>query len=151
MPYDASHALVRLGTGASPDPAVWDELWTNLYHQGDVGSAPYAAVPQFLAIYSKNGWADHNLPAYAAAVEVARLKGNNPDVPDWLTPDYHRALRETTHYCLEASRDSLDATFRRAIVRLVAAFLRDVDLYELVDFVEIGDEQKAIEYYSRYA
>jgi len=42
IPYDPQPALDRV---ASDRSAALDELWENLYHQGDVDSASYSAVP----------------------------------------------------------------------------------------------------------
>ncbi len=42
VPYDPEPALKRLSS--SHEEAI-SELWENLYHQGDVGLASYAAVP----------------------------------------------------------------------------------------------------------
>jgi hypothetical protein len=44
VPYDASKALARMERGKS----VWDEFWNELHHQGDVGVASYAAIPQLV-------------------------------------------------------------------------------------------------------
>lgn len=46
LPYDASKALIQMEAGES----VWDELWNEPYHQGDVGVASYAAIPQLVRI-----------------------------------------------------------------------------------------------------
>jgi hypothetical protein len=35
VPYDASVPLAKLAAGQ----AVWDELWNELHHQGDLGEA----------------------------------------------------------------------------------------------------------------
>jgi hypothetical protein len=40
VPFDASELLRRLEQGQD----IWDELWQELHHQGDVGEASYAAV-----------------------------------------------------------------------------------------------------------
>jgi hypothetical protein len=45
IPYDASKTLVRMERGES----VWEELWNELHHQGDVGVASYAAIPRSFA------------------------------------------------------------------------------------------------------
>lgn len=38
IPYDPGDALTAIRTGGGAD-AAWQELWENLYHQGDVGEA----------------------------------------------------------------------------------------------------------------
>lgn len=57
MPYDASKALAQMEGGES----VWDELWNELHHQGDVGVASYAAIPQLVRISEARRGSDWNL------------------------------------------------------------------------------------------
>ncbi|TIV05519.1 MAG: hypothetical protein E5W00_19985, partial [Mesorhizobium sp.] len=47
--YDPRPALRRL-TVHYGDKSVWDELWNELHHQGDVGDASYAAVVELARI-----------------------------------------------------------------------------------------------------
>jgi hypothetical protein len=89
IPFDSRPALRRLADG---DAAVgWDELWLELYHQGDVGEASYAVLPELIRIHHGRATPNWNLYAFAAAVEEARRCGNNPDVPEWLRADYDAA------------------------------------------------------------
>ena len=46
-PYDASPALPALFSG-SVRAELWDELFEELHHQGDLGPASYAAVPHIV-------------------------------------------------------------------------------------------------------
>ena len=96
--YDPRPALRRLAEG---DATAWDELWLNLYHQGDVGEASYAALPELVRIHDRRDGADWNIYAYAATIEEARRVGDNPDVPEWLRADYDRAWRELQSAALE--------------------------------------------------
>jgi hypothetical protein len=73
---------------------AWHELWDELHHQGDVGEASYASVPHVVRIHRKSGIVDWNTYAIVAIIELARGKGNNPEVPKWLEEDYLRAIRE---------------------------------------------------------
>jgi hypothetical protein len=70
------------------------ELWEELHHQGDMGEASYASVPHLVRIHRTNDTVDWNTYAMVAIIELARGKGNNPEVPTWLEEDYHRAIRE---------------------------------------------------------
>ena len=74
--------------------AAWRGLWEELHHQGDVGEASYASVPHLVRIHRKSGIVDWNTYAMVAIIELARGKGNNPEVPTWLEEDYLRAIRE---------------------------------------------------------
>jgi len=47
-------------------------------------------------IHRKSGVVDWNTYAIVAIIELARGKGNNPEVPKWLEEGYLRAIRELT-------------------------------------------------------
>lgn len=89
--YDPRDALRRLEEG---DTAAWQELWQELHHQGDVGEASYAAVPQLIRVHRSRGVADWNTYALIAAVEEARHSDRNPPMPEWLREDYDAAWRD---------------------------------------------------------
>jgi len=90
-PYDARSALRRFAAG---DRSVWDELWEELHHQGDVGEASYAAVSEIVRVYALQSRPDWNVYALAATIEEARHGGANPPLPTWLAADYHRAWKD---------------------------------------------------------
>jgi hypothetical protein len=81
VPYDPWPVLERLSSDRS---TAMSELWENLYHQGDVGSASYAAVPKLVEA------GEHSL---VAAIEVARHDKNNPSIPLELESQYQDALK----------------------------------------------------------
>ncbi|MEP4545288.1 MAG: hypothetical protein ABJ000_03855 [Saccharospirillum sp.] len=83
IPYDPQPALDRI---ASDRSAALDELWENLYHQGDVGPASYSAVPRLV---------DAGELFLVAAIEVARHEPHNPEVPFELRENYERALNKS--------------------------------------------------------
>lgn len=83
IPYDPRPALDRL---ASDRSAALDDLWENLYHQGDVGPASYAAVPRLV---------DAGELFLVAAIEIARHEPHNPEVPSELKGDYEQALNKS--------------------------------------------------------
>ena len=91
--FDPRPLLAKLET-ESDTAMVWNELWDELHHQGDVGDASYAAVPHMVRIYRKRGVVDWNAYAIVAIIELARTEGKNPDVPEWLASDYFQAIRE---------------------------------------------------------
>lgn len=82
IPYDSEPAIEKLST--SHDEAI-AELWENLYHQGDVGLASYAAVPALVQAGELS---------LTAAIEVARNSGSNPELPETLRKEYEHALKQ---------------------------------------------------------
>ncbi len=93
-PFDPRPLLTRLET--EPDAAtVWDELWEELHHQGDVGETSYAVIPHLVRIHRMHGVVDDwNTYAIVAIIELARTEPRNPKIPEWLEQDYFRAIEE---------------------------------------------------------
>ena len=91
--FDPRPLLVKLEAGNDID-RVWRELWQELYHQGDVGEASYAAVPHLVRIHRQRGVVDWNTYSIVGIVELARGQRNNPEVPKWLQEDYFTAIKE---------------------------------------------------------
>jgi hypothetical protein len=88
-PYDPSDALRRLENGED----VWDELWQELHHQGDVGEASYAAVPHLVRIAKSLPCRDWNFYGLVSTIEIERHRKSNPPIPTWLAPAYADAIR----------------------------------------------------------
>ena len=80
LPYDPFPVLERLNSDR--DSAI-SELWENLYHQGDVGSASYAAVPQLV---------EKGELSLVASIECARLSEHNPKISESFEQEYFNAL-----------------------------------------------------------
>ena len=52
IPHNASKPLKQLRDASRQEEfeSIFAELWDNLHHQGDVGTASYLAVPQLVSI-----------------------------------------------------------------------------------------------------
>jgi hypothetical protein len=93
IPFDPRQLLQKLESGTDIK-GCWQNLWQELYHQGDVGEASYAAVPHIVRIYQNLGKIDWNAYAIVTSIELARNVGNNPDVPLWLRQGYEDAMKK---------------------------------------------------------
>ena len=80
--YDPEPALSRL---ASDRKAAINELWENLYHQGDVDTASYYSVPALVKAGELS---------LVSAIEVARHEPQNPPIPEAQKESYDSALIE---------------------------------------------------------
>ena len=80
-PYNPLPVLERL---VSDRRNAMDELWGNLYHQGDVGSASYASVPKLV---------EAGELSLVGAIEVARHNQSNPPISPELLLPYSEALQ----------------------------------------------------------
>ena len=97
---------------------AWEELWEELHHQGDVGDASYAAVPELVRIHRNGGAVDWNLYAIMAIIELARTEPQNPEVPDWLSEDYFRSIQELARMGTKAQ--TADVTWYRIVVEVAS-------------------------------
>ena len=118
-PFDPRPLFKRLGTD-SDTTEVWQELWNELHHQGDVGDASFAAVPFLVRISQERGVIDWNTYAIVAIIELARTEGKNPDVPEWIADDYFQAIRKLAEIGTKEVLQAKTAEDVRAILSVVA-------------------------------
>ncbi len=119
MPFDPRPLLMRLETERNA-ARVWQELWEELHHQGDVGDASFAAVPFLVRIHQERGVIDWNTYAIVAIIELARTEGKNPDVPEWIAEDYFQAIRKLAEIGAKEVMQAEEADDVCAILSVVA-------------------------------
>jgi hypothetical protein len=114
--YDATPALRRLEL----DKAVWNELWENLHHQGNVGEASYAAVPHIVKICQTVAERDWNLYALVSTIEIERHRKTNPPIPSWLLKEYEHAWQDLLQLGLMDLQKTTDPILIRSILGTIA-------------------------------
>jgi hypothetical protein len=119
LPFDPRPLLSELQSSKDTAP-IWSKLWDELHHQGDVGEASYAAVPHLVDIYRRRGQIDWNAYAIVAIIELARKKGTNPDVPEWMSGDYFSAIQELANIGTREIRTADAPETVRAILSMIA-------------------------------
>lgn len=119
VPYDPRPALRRFRRGTDDD-AVWDHVWQELHHQGDVGVASYAAVPHLVDTHRTRRLDTWQTYAICGTIELCRTEGRNPPLPPWLGDDYHAALRELAAHGLAQLATTSDPLVERSILGLIA-------------------------------
>ena len=121
--YDVSIPLRRLeGTKDKKEiDRIFQELWTELHHQGDVDLASYLAIPQLVRIAKEKNMFDWNVLAICATIEQQRQLGTNPAVPKLYDDYYQDGLAELKMFIVDniASIDD-EITFRSALSALAA-------------------------------
>jgi hypothetical protein len=90
--YNASPALRRL-LADGPDAELWEELWNELHHQGDLHQASYAAVPWLVEFIRRSPKLDWNAVGLIATIELERDQHRNPSVAKELSAGYDAAIR----------------------------------------------------------
>lgn len=118
--YNPSPAIRKLEAGEEV-AAAWDDLWHNLYHQGNVGEASYATIPHLVRVQQEKRNLDWNLYVLTATIEVARhARRANPSIPDWLKADYQDAWQTLTQFAIDDLRAATDETNVRARLMVIA-------------------------------
>lgn len=92
-PFDA-RPLLRNLESRTETKVVWDQLWDELHHQGDVDECAYACVPHLVRIYVDSGKLDWNTYAIVSVIELARTENSNPEIPEWLESSYQNAIKK---------------------------------------------------------
>jgi hypothetical protein len=142
LPYDPRPALRRLQRG---EDEAWNELWNELHHQGDVGTASYAAVPCLVELQEQTAQLDGNCYALLSTIEVQRHASGNPPLPDWLQQPYHEAwhrLRGVAARDVQRSEDGPVLATILSVLALAAgqsqlgALLLDMDACEIDALLE---------------
>jgi hypothetical protein len=118
-PFDPRPALAKL-SNRQDEAAAWEELWEELHHQGDVGEASYAAIPELVRIHRSQGSANWNLYAMTAIIELARTESGNPEVPEWLREDYFRSIHELAEMGAKEIWSADDPETIRAVLSVIA-------------------------------
>lgn len=145
--YDASIPLAKLEaiSDAQLLDQIWSELWENLYHQGDVGVASYAAVPHLARLVRERNILDFNPFALAVAIELVRGKGKNPELPDSLSEEYHKAVRSMAQYACQNLNNQWDSALLHSVLALIAITKGHRDLGELIFEIEPDDAKTLLE------
>jgi hypothetical protein len=131
-------ALAQLERGEN----VWDELWQELHHQGDVGDASYAAVPHLVRIAGTFSQRDWNLYGLVSTIEIERHRKSNPPL---LAESYRAAWQQLLTVALGDLRDSQDGPTLRSILGAVALAKGDLKLGALVSYSDDSEITEILE------
>jgi hypothetical protein len=145
IPYDPRKALQSLERSENVE-AAWQELSTELYHQGDVGEASYAAVPHLVRIHEQRGVPDWNTYAVVAMIEEARQVGKNPDLPDYLRRPYEDAWRRLARIGLRELEAAEEPLLVSCIIAVIAMGKRQPTLGR---FAVLFDESERMAFFNR--
>lgn len=121
------------------DKALWDELWLNLHHQGDIGIASYVAVVYLMKLRQAEVAFDWNFYALLATIEIQRHKNSNPVLPEWLVSDYQAAWATIKVFCVEDMSQAKNAGELRVYLSIIALAKGQLALGDLL--ITIDDEQ----------
>lgn len=116
-PFDPRPTIERWRAG---DHEVAPQvLWQHLYHQGNVGSASFAAVPDLVNLISAWSQPDWNAYAMVASVEEARTIGA-ATVPATHAVEYARAWSLVQPMALKHLKDAVGDELIRSLLAVIA-------------------------------
>jgi hypothetical protein len=132
--YGPAADIPELLNRAKDDPrpghvtgSAWFDLWSALCHQGDAYTASYAALPHLVVMATPHLQRQrYDAILLAACIELARLDGRGPSVPDDISVAYHAAVREGLSFARANVAQAWDIDSRNALEGSAAAFSGDV-------------------------
>ena len=150
--YDASQPLKQLEVASSSADTIQilDELWDELHHQGDVGTASYLAVPQLTRIGLKNKIADWRLIGLIALIEIQRHE-SAVLLPQQYEQEYCAALQQVEQ--LIALNDNLpwNAEYTSCALAALAASKGQIGIAKVIQELHDPDlAEKFDEFLSNY-
>jgi phytoene/squalene synthetase len=90
------------------------------HHQGDIGMASFAAVPELVRIHETRRIADWNFYALVATIEEARENPGNPQLPEWLCNEYEIAWRDLERLALSDFHAATDDSLVHSLIAVLA-------------------------------
>jgi hypothetical protein len=140
IPYNASRPLKKLRDAIRQEDleVIFTELWDNLHHQGDVGIASYAAVPQLVSICINKKSLDWNFIGLCLLIENCRLEKHNPELPNEYQDAYFQSLNEFERYLLLNFKGITDQTALRLTLALLATVNGQPGLGRAIEILDEG-------------
>ena len=119
----------------------WFALWSSLFHQNDIYSASYAAIPELVAIAEERGGEVAAEALFlAASIELRRNGPGAPPLRASFQIEYNRALMAARAVARDLARQSPDPHGKLAIAD--AVFQGDMErAHELIDGEEREPEE----------
>lgn len=146
-PYDPSDALLRLENGQE----VWDELWQELHHQGDVGESSYAAVPHLVRIAKSLPHRDWNFYGLVSTIEIERHRKSNPPLPNWLASAYAEAICRLLELAIGDLPHVSDRDTVRSILGAIALAKGELKLGALISRSDASEIDEILNQYEAWS
>lgn len=145
--YDPRSVLLRLDESQGRDGAAWNELWEELYHQGDVGEVSYAVIPHLVRIIGSSSAVDWNLFGLANIIEIQRHAKSNPDLPTWLANSYVNAWITLRELAVRELAQEKEPWRLRVLFSTIALASHDFRMGSLLTHWESSDVDELAETY----
>ena len=121
IPYDVSDPLRRFESTDNKKEIdnILSELWDELHHQGDVGTASYLAVSHLVRIATSKKYFDWKLIELCTLIEQQRHQPQNPELPQEFMEYYLTGLNHLKEIILSnIGKEMDDQTYRLSLAGL---------------------------------
>ena len=137
IPYDASIALKKLETALNEkdEELIWEELWQELYHQGDIGIASFLTIPQLIRIYKIKNRANYHVFGFITAVELARINGLL-NIPTEFKEEYEKALNQIPELIDLVKDRAWDSVLAASVLSAMVIWKKKYKMAELISELE---------------
>lgn len=116
-PFDPHPYVARWKDGERDEPVR--VLWEHLFHQGDVGSASFAAIPDLVELVATLTQPDWDAYALIASIEETRANQNEL-LPASLAPAYFTAWKSVMTLKLRDLANAADDELVRSLIAVIA-------------------------------
>ncbi|MEO0332481.1 MAG: hypothetical protein AAF223_12490 [Bacteroidota bacterium] len=139
-PYDASIALKKLedSTTNENEESIWEELWDELHHQGDIGTASLLTIPQLVRIYKRKGKVNYHLFAFITTIELARFN-DSVQLPDSFQGEYEEALEQIPDLINFVKDQVWDSVLTASVLSATAIWKKQYKMAEVISELENED------------
>ncbi len=133
MPYDASILLRRLENTLSDEDSaqILDELFDELHHQGDVGTASYLAVPHLVRIGLEKHSSDWRFTGLIALIEIQRHE-SQITIPQQYEAEYFNALQQIEKLIAVNTNLPWDREYAACALGALAASKGQIDMAKVI-------------------
>lgn len=148
--YDVSIPLRKLEQYDSLETVknIWEELWNQLHHQGDVGLASYLAVPHLVRIGIKKNLYNWNLIGLCVVIEQQRYSNHNPELPEEYENYYFGALKKMKEFVISNLNYELDRSTLAVSLSAIATCNGNINLGKAI--LEMEDEDVLNEFLNQF-
>ena len=133
---DTPDLLAKLAVYPSKDgydSEPFFSLWSSLCHQGDTYTAAYAAVPHMLQFAkAEPERITYDFLLLPTSIEIARLTGRGPDIPDHLKFAYDAAIQSLPQIVGQLRTKGMDETMCLSCGAAIAAAAGNGTLAEAI-------------------
>lgn len=116
--YDPRPALDAVASGDASKG--YDDLWQRVHHQGELGTAAYAVLPELVRLMNNRARPDWRAYSLIATIAERREVAGSPPFPAWLQEAYAAAMREVVQPALAHLAEAEDDLDVRSLLAVLA-------------------------------